>query len=439
MNNNLPPSNIEAEELILGGVLLDPMAIAKIIDSLAIEAFYVQAHRTIYQAMLSLHQQNQPTDLMFVSSYLQDHNLLTAIGGIVKLTQLLDRTVSAVNIDRFVKLVVEKWQRRKLISLCREIEAKAMDGTIAWDDLRQEADSKLTEAIADNSNAKGLKPISDFLPALWKELSEGKNPGTPTGLNYLDQCLGGGLRGGELIIVAARPSMGKTYVGQFLARIFAEQKPVAFFSMEMDAYSIVKRFWATEANIPQSALVSNAVSSEYAQALATSTAQLTNLKIHIDDTPGSQISPAYIDSQCNRLKRSHGDLGCVVVDYLQLIGDQGSNNRTGELGRYSSALKSLSKTFNCPVIALSQLNRGVEGRNDKRPVMSDIRSSGAIEQDADVVIMLYRDEYYNPNTNDQGILELIIPKNRLGKAGVTAKAEFDPSIGTIKNYISYAL
>jgi replicative DNA helicase len=165
---------------------------------------------------------------------------------------------------------------------------------------------------------------------------------------------------------------------------------------------------------------------------------LSALKIFIDDTPGSAVTVAHIESECHKLKRQHGDLGCVVVDYLQLIGDQGSSNRVGELGRYSSALKSISKTFNCPVIALSQLSRGVESRNDKRPVMSDIRSSGAIEQDADVVIMLYRDEYYHPDTRDEGVLELIIAKNRHGKSGVTAKANFDPSVGTITNFVNYS-
>lgn len=233
--------------------------------------------------------------------------------------------------------------------------------------------------------------------------------------------------------------MGKTFVAQFFARLLAEKAPIALFSLEMSAESIVKRFWATEAGLPQTWLTTNSISAEHIQNLTQGCANLSSLPIYIDDTPGDLVSVPYLQSECHKIYRQHQKLGCVVVDYLQLIGDQGSGNRVNELGRYSSALKSLSKTFDCPVIALSQLSRGVESRNDKRPIMSDIRQSGAIEQDADIIVMLYRDEYYNSDTTDQGVLELIIAKNRHGNAGVTAKAEFDPTVGTITNYVSYAL
>lgn len=433
----IPPHNIEAEEAIIGGILVDNAAIARVGD-LEPEHFYVQAHQKIWKAIKHLSAEDVPTDLIHVCQAFTDEEF-NRIGGVVKLTTLMDCTLSAVNVDRYAALVKQKWQRRQLIKSCQELIAQSYDQTVEWEAIKTDADNKLTACIADTTNARGLRHIGEFIPEIWNELESGKNPATPTGLNYLDQCLGGGIRGGELIVLAARPSMGKTFVAQFLARLVADQAPVAFFSCEMDAKSIVKRFWATEAGIAQTCLTANAIAPNQADALVEGLSALNTRPIYIDDTPGSLVTVPYLQSECHRLYRQHNSLGLVVVDYLQLIGDQGSANRVGELGRYSSALKSLAKQFNCPVIALSQLSRGVESRNDKRPVMSDIRSSGAIEQDADVILMLYRDEYYNQNTDDAGILELIVAKNRHGASGVTAKANFDPSVGTITNFVNYSM
>jgi replicative DNA helicase len=432
---NIPPHNIDAETAILGSVLNDNNAIAKV--TLDPSEFYVPANQKIFRAMVQLSATSQPIDFLTLSDVLGDQ--LTAVGGVPKLVELASTTVGSANIDRYAAIVHQKWQRRKLISVCQDLIGDAYDPAVEWEDLRTKAEADLTTAITDQTTTKGLRHISEFLPAIWQQLEEGKNPAVPTGLRYFDQCLDGGLRGGELIVVAGRPAMGKTFVAQFAARILANEGPVAVFSLEMSAESIAKRFWATEAGLPQSWLTTNCVDPNYVNQLASGATQLTELPIFIDDTPGDLVSIPYLQSECHKIYRQHQKIGCVVVDYLQLIGDQSSGNRVGELGRYSAALKSLSKTFDCPVIALSQLSRGVEGRNDKRPVMSDIRSSGAIEQDADVIVMLYRDEYYNPNTTDPGILELIIAKNRHGSAGVTAKAEFDPTVGTISNYVSYAL
>jgi len=432
---NIPPHNIEAEEAILGGIVNDNAAISKV--NLDPSELYVPAHQKIFRAMVELSNSSLPIDFLTLSDSLGDQ--LTAIGGVPKLVTLASLTVGTANIDRYAAIVHQKWQRRKLISVCQELISDAYDPAIEWDDLRTKAEGDLTTAITDQTTTKGLVHISEFMPRIWRELEEGVNPATPTGLRYFDQCLGGGLRGGELIVVAGRPSMGKTFVAQFFARLLAEKAPIALFSLEMSAESIVKRFWATEAGLPQTWLTTNSISAEHIQNLTQGCANLSSLPIYIDDTPGDLVSVPYLQSECHKIYRQHQKLGCVVVDYLQLIGDQGSGNRVNELGRYSSALKSLSKTFDCPVIALSQLSRGVESRNDKRPIMSDIRQSGAIEQDADIIVMLYRDEYYNSDTTDQGVLELIIAKNRHGNAGVTAKAEFDPTVGTITNYVSYAL
>ena len=431
--HNIPPHNLEAEEAILGGILVDNAAIARI--GILPEEFYAPAHGKIYAKMLELSAKSQPIDFLTLSDAFGEQ--LTAIGGMAKLVSLGNASLSAVNIDRYAAIVHQKYQRRKLISVCQSLVSDAYDPAIEWDDLKTKAEGGLTEAIADTTTTKGLKHISEFLPQIWNELEQGKSPAIPTGLNYLDQCLDGGLRGGELIVLAGRPSMGKTFVAQLISRVLSNQGPVAMFSMEMSADSITRRYWAAESKLPQSWLTTNSIDPKAINDLALGAAELSALPIYIDDTPGDAVTVPYLQSECHKIYRQHKKMGCIVVDYLQLIGDQGSNNRVGELGRYSSALKSLAKTFNCPVIALSQLSRGVEGRNDKRPMMSDIRSSGAIEQDADKIIALYRDEYYNPNTTDQGVLELIISKNRIGKSGLTAKANFDPSIGTITNYTNY--
>ena len=431
--NRTPPHNIEAEEAILGGILLDPPAIAKV--TIPTECFYVAAHQTIFAAMQKLSVEQKPVDLIHLTESLGDD--LTAIGGIAKLIALSDAAVSTINIDRYAELVRQKWQRRKLIKVLNELLEQSYDPACTWDELKNKAENDLTTAVSSSSNGdRGLVHVSETLLEIYNQLESGTNPGISTQLGYFDQCLGGGMRGGELIVVAGRPAMGKSFVATYLTRTFADHGPVALFSLEMDRASIVKRLASAEAGLKQSWLTANALPPDKITTFLDAYSRMAALPIYVDDIPGSECSPAWLQSECNRIYRKHEKLSLIVVDYLQLIGDQGSANRVNELGRYTSALKSLAKRFDCPVIALSQLSRGVESRNDKRPIMSDIRSSGAIEQDADVIVMLYRDEYYKPDTPDQGILELILAKNRHGKCA-TAKAEFDPEIGTIKPYQNY--
>jgi len=431
--NRTPPHNIEAEEAILGGILLDPPAIAKV--TIPTESFYIQAHQTIFAAMQKLSAEQKPVDLIHLTESLGDD--LTAIGGIAKLISLSDAAVSTINIDRYAELVRQKWQRRKLIKVLNELLEQSYDPACTWDELKNKAENDLTTAVSSSSNGdRGLVHVSETLLEIYNQLEKGTNPGVSTELGFFDQCLGGGMRGGELIVVAGRPAMGKSFVATYLTRTFANHGPVALFSLEMDRTSIVKRLASAEAGLKQSWLTANALPPDKITTFLDAYSRMAALPIYVDDIPGSECSPAWLQSECNRIYRKHEKLSLIVVDYLQLIGDQGSANRVNELGRYTSALKSLAKRFDCPVIALSQLSRGVESRNDKRPIMSDIRSSGAIEQDADVIVMLYRDEYYKPDTPDQGILELILAKNRHGKCA-TAKAEFDPEIGTIKPYQNY--
>lgn len=432
-----PPNALEAEETVLGAILANNNCLAQV--TIPPEAFYSPAHQHVFRAMQRLEQKSMAIDALSVANELGAD--LEKIGGIPAILNLMEATVSTATIDLQAAIIRQKWQRRKLINLCHKLIDHAYDPATDWDEIRKQAESELTEVVSTTAPRRGLTAIAELLPQVLEQLSQGVNPAIPTQLPILDQFLGGGLRGGELIVVAGRPGMGKTFVANYVSRIMAEQGPVAFFSMEMDSLSIVRRLWATEANIRQTWLTANSIPDDkVATLVGQPLGTLSALPIHLDDLPGSEITMPYIRSQCHRLYRQHEKLSLIVVDYLQLIGDQGSANRVGELGRYSAGLKSLAKEFDCPVLALSQLSRGVEGRNDKRPVMSDIRSSGAIEQDADVILMLYRDEYYNSeDTTDPGILEIIVAKNRHGNAGVTAKAEFDPTTGTIAPYVNYTI
>lgn len=430
----VPPHSIEIEQWLIGAVLFEGEQALDRLDGLPVEAFYHGHFRAIYASALKLRERREPVDLMTVSMALGPEKL-QAVGGIPALTECLLEVVSTVNLEIYASAVSDNHKRRQLISALTTALEGAYDPSLPLEDLQTQLETGLTSAL-NQTQKGGLRHISEILPKVFAELESGKSPAQPTGINYLDQCLNGGFRPGELILIAARPSMGKSFVGAYAARTLAESAPVALFSLEMDAAQIVRRMLASESKIKQAALNANKIAAGEMDSLFGAYAALESLPIYVDDTPGSQLSINRLVSECHRVYRKHGALGLVVVDYLQLIGDQAAGNRVAELGKYSSALKSLAKELSCPVVALSQLSRSVESRNDKRPVMSDIRDSGCLEQDADVIVFLYRDEYYNPSTPDQGILEFIIRKNRSGPTG-TARAVFDAEIGTIENYKDY--
>jgi replicative DNA helicase len=431
------PSNLEAEETIAGCLLLEPTAMETLNEvGLTSEAFYLRKTRIIFEAAQWLHSRQQHCDLLTISSRLSDTGQLEAIGGLEYLALCAEGTVSAVNLDRYADLVLRKWKRRELIKALDKALEDAYDPVVEDEEVWNNLETFVTETVTGRKN-KGLKHISDILPEIWQDLESGKEPGISLGLNYLDQCLGGGLLPGELYVIAGRPGMGKTTVGQFVARAIARyQMPVAFFSAEMEEKQVVLRMLATEAQINHTALIANRFPNESAQALTDAYVELADLPLYFDDTPGDQITMRHIGAQCTRIYRKHGSLGLIILDYLQLIGDQAAGNRVNEIGKYTAQLKSFAKQFHCPVIALSQLSRGVESRNDKRPVMSDLRDSGCVEQDAGVILFLYRDEYYHPDTPDQGILEILIRKNRHGPTG-TAKTLFTPETGKIANFKTY--
>ncbi len=433
-SDRLPPQNIEAEEAILGGILLDPEAISRVSDRLLPEAFYISAHKDIYQAAVRLHAQGKPTDLLSVTSWLTDHDLLARIGGRNKLATLVDRTVSAVNIDGLAGLVMEKYLRRQLIKAGNEIVHLGYETETELPTVLDQAEQKVF-GVTQERPQSGLVHISDTLINNFQDIEDRNQgialPGIPCGFYDLD-AMTSGFQRSDLIIVAGRPSMGKTAFCLNLAHnIAASYKlPVAFFSLEMSKEQLTQRLLASEAQIESSYLRTGRLSQTQWEPLSRAIGILSEMPIYIDDTPN--ITVTQMRSQSRRLQAEIGtELGLIVIDYLQLM-EGGGDNRVQELSKITRQLKGLARELSVPVIALSQLSRGVEARTNKRPMLSDLRESGSIEQDADLVIMLYRDEYYSPDTPDRGIAEVIIAKHRNGPTG-TAKLLFNPQFTKFQN------
>ncbi|MEH2232734.1 MAG: replicative DNA helicase [Nostoc sp.] len=430
----LPPQNIEAEEAILGGILLDPEAISRVSDRLLPEAFYISAHKDIYQAAVRLHTQGKATDLLSVTSWLTDNEMLARIGGRNKLATLVDRTVSAVNIDALAGLVMDKYLRRQLIKAGNEIVHLGYETETELPQVLDRAEQKVFSVTQERPQS-GLVHISDTLINNFQDIEDRNQgialPGIPCGFYDLD-AMTSGFQRSDLIIIAGRPSMGKTAFCLNLAHnIAASYKlPVAFFSLEMSKEQLTQRLLASEAQIESSYLRTGRLSQTQWEPLSRAIGILSEMPIYIDDTPN--ITVTQMRSQSRRLQAEIGtELGLIVIDYLQLMEGAG-DNRVQELSKITRQLKGLARELSVPVIALSQLSRGVEARTNKRPMLSDLRESGSIEQDADLVIMLYRDEYYSPDTPDRGIAEVIIAKHRNGPTG-TAKLLFNPQFTKFQN------
>jgi replicative DNA helicase len=435
-DNNLPPTNIEAEEAILGGILLDPKAITIVADILVVSAFSVSSHQQIYKAALELHHKDKQVDLMTVSTWLSDHKLLEKVGGIAKLTQLLNRTVSAVNIDRYSLLALDKYQRRRLIAAGHEIVDLGYDTATELETVFDQAESKIFDLTTDKKNKFTTESINDCLADIFNELEQGSLPLYPTGLTDLDSLIGG-LSKQDLIIVAARPSMGKSWFACYLANYIAsnEKKPVVFFSAEMSRKQLTKRFLAIHTGIDSQRLMNNVIYKDEMETLVQGIGTLAELPIEINDTPAEQLTPAKIRSELRRIQSKRGELGLVVLDYIQKLGDRAAGNRAQVIGKYSGACKDIAKQFNVPFVVLAQINRGVESQSNKRPNIASLKDSGDIEQDGDLLLMLYRDEYYKSDTEDNGVMEVIVGKNRNGATG-TCKVLFDPSVGAFCDYTS---
>ena len=437
VSDRLPPQNVEAEEAILGGILLDPEAIGRVMEILSPEAFYIATHRDIYRAALDLHSRGQPTDLITVTLWLRDHNKLDRVGGQVRLAQLVDRTVSAANIDQYATLVMDKYTRRTLIQAGGEIAQLGYDTTIPLENVLDQAEQKLF-GITQVRPQGGLTPTADILIDTFSEIEQRSLgvvlPGVPCGFYDLD-AMTQGFQRSDLIIAAGRPSMGKTsFVLNMARNIAALQKlPVAIYSLEMSKLQLVYRLLSSEVEMESSRLRTGRIAQNEWEKLGHAISMLSQMPIFIDDTPN--ISVTEMRSKCRRLQAEQGGaLGLILIDYLQLM-EGGSDNRVQELSKITRSLKGLARELNAPIIALSQLSRGVESRTNKRTMMSDLRESGSIEQDADLIMMLYREEYYEPDTPDRGIAEVIVTKHRNGPTG-TVKLLFEPQFTRFRNLAS---
>ncbi|NBD14991.1 MAG: replicative DNA helicase [Cyanobacteria bacterium] len=386
-DQSLPPQNVEAEESILGGILLDPEAIARVAEILPAEAFYLQAHQTIYRGAIALQTQGKPTDLMNLSTWLADQELLDKVGGKAKLAQLADRTVSAVNIDGYAQLVLDKYLRRQLINAGHKIVQFGFDTTEALNTILDRAEQSIF-AITQERPQSGLVPLSETLIETYDQIEglyyQEQLPGLKSSFYDLDSMTSG-LQPSDLIILAGRPSMGKTAFGLNIARNIAGtyQAPVALFSLEMSKEQLSQRLLASEAKIESNRLRSGRLSQQDYQKLSSAIGTLSEVPIFIDDT--ATLTVMEMRSQARRLQAEHGQLGLVLLDYLQLM-EGGGDNRVQELSRITRSLKTLARELKAPVIALSQLSRGVEQRTNKRPMLSDLRESGCLSGDTLVTL-----------------------------------------------------
>lgn len=422
----LPPQNIDAEESILGGILLDAEAMGRVADLLSPEAFYLSTHRHIFEAMVDLSRRGNPTDLVTVTAWLRDRDLLDKVGGPQKLTELLDRTVSAVNIDRYASLVAEKYVRRKLIAVGGDIAQLAFDNRQELGQILDAAEQKLFN-VTQSDIKQDLVSAEEVLSETFLELESRSMDASVPGLTcdfYDLDTMTQGFQRSDLVIVAGRPSMGKTSFVLNVARNLAEinNLPVAIFSLEMSKEQLVYRLLSSEAQIETGRLRSGRIGEhEWAQ-IGSAISRLSTLKVFIDDTPNITVNE--MRSKCRRLQaESGGALGMVILDYLQLM-EGGGDNRVQELSKITRSLKGLARELNVPVLALSQLSRGVESRTDKRPVMSDLRECVT----GDTLVCL-ADGRRTPIAELVGQTPTVISMNVQGKL-VSATAEVVWEVGT---------
>jgi replicative DNA helicase len=428
----VPPHSIEAESSVLGGLLLDNGAWDRVGDLLVDNDFYRHEHKLIYAAIGALINASKPADVITVNEQLQNQGKADEMGGLGYLNSLAQYVPSASNIRRYAEIVRERSILRKLVSASDEIATNAFNPQgKAIDRILDEAEQKIFNIGEEGSRMKqGFQSMDTLVVELLDRVQEmADNPnditGVPTGFYDLDRMTSG-LQPGDMVVLAARPSMGKTAFAINIAEHVAlnEGLPVAVFSMEMGASQLAVRVVGSIGRIDQGHLRTGKLNDDEWPRLTEAIEKLRTVSLHIDETPG--LTPSELRANARRLARQCGKLGLIVVDYLQLMsgsGGSGGDNRATELGEISRGLKMLAKELQCPVIALSQLNRSVEQRTDKRPMMSDLRESGAIEQDADIIMFIYRDDYYNKDSKEPGVAEIIIGKQRNGPTG-TVKLTF---------------
>ncbi|RUO28219.1 replicative DNA helicase [Aliidiomarina sanyensis] len=443
-----PPHSIEAEQSVLGGLMLDNQAWDNVAERVITDDFYLLSHRMIFAAMHRLSEQNKPIDLVTLTERLELTNELERVGGTAYLLEIQKNTPSSANINAYADIVRERALLREMIGVANEIAEAGYDTQgRPSKELLDFAESKVF-AIAEkrSSSSEGPQSLSGILDRTLDRIEYLANnatlngvTGVSTGFTDLDKKTAG-LQPSDLIIVAARPSMGKTTFAMNLVERAAlnEEKPVVVFSLEMPSEQIIMRMLASLSRVNQTSVRTGDLDDDdWARIGSAMTVLKEKGKLYIDDSSG--LTPTEVRSRARRIAKEHGGVSMVMVDYLQLMTVPGmSENRTLEIAEISRSLKALAKELKCPVVALSQLNRSLEQRSDKRPVNSDLRESGSIEQDADVIMFIYRDEVYHPESDDKGLAEIIIGKQRNGPIG-RIKLMFHGQYSRFDNYSGAAI
>ncbi|GIV69741.1 replicative DNA helicase [Caldilinea sp.] len=419
------PANLEAERAVLGSLLLDPDAIIKVANFLRPQDFYRERHAWLYEAMLALHERREPLDFVTVVDELERRGQLEEIGGPAYITDLIAGTPSAMYVDHYARIVERTALLRRLIAAAGQIAELAYDDSQDIEEVIDKAET-LIFGVSEALIHRDLTPIRSIMTQVVDRIDFlARNPntlmGVPTGFTFLDRLLGG-LQKSDLIILAARPAMGKTSLALNIAQNAAKRYAarVAIFSLEMSSEQLVQRLLSMETGIDSHRLRLGQVHDDEWPILIEAASMLANTAIFIDDTPAATVNE--IRTKCRRLYAEHG-LDLVLIDYMQLMSGQGGGreaNRQQEISYISRSLKGLARELNVPVIALSQLSRAVESRSDKRPMLSDLRESGSIEQDADVVMFIYREDYYIEDTDRQNIADVIVAKHRHGSTGTVS-------------------
>ena len=416
----IPLHSVEAEQSVLGSILLDKEAMISVSETLVPEDFYKEAHKVIYESMLKLYNSQSEIDLITLTDELRDQGYLDDIGGIAYITSLSTVVPTTSNIKYYVNIVKEKSISRQLISAANDIINLGYDGSAKVEYVLENAEKKIFD-ISQERATNDFQPINQVISealSMLEKLYEEKNDvtGLTTGFRDLNKKING-LQRSDLLLIAARPAMGKTAFALNLVQNAALKgdASVAVFSLEMSKEQLVQRMIASQSTVELKKIKTGTLADNDWPRITDGMAILSGAKIHIDDTPGIKISE--LRSKCRKLKIEKG-LDLVLIDYLQLMEGEGQNeSRQQEIAKISRSLKILAKELDCPVVALSQLSRAPEQRADHRPMLSDLRESGSIEQDADIVMFLYRDEYYNPDTEKKNIGEVIVAKNRHGETG----------------------
>jgi len=436
--DRVPPQNIDAERSTLGSMLLEKEAIEKGTEVLKPEDFYREAHRVIFEVITHLSNKGEPIDIITVSEELTRRNMLDKVGGIPYLTALANAVPTAANVEYYAKIVAEKSLLRSIISVATNIVGMGYEGAEEVNVILDEAEKQIFQ-VTQRRNTKGFVSLRNILIETFERIeklyeSKGGVTGLPTGFTDFNR-LTAGLQPSDLIILAARPSMGKTTFALNIAQSASVELkiPVVVFSLEMSKEQLALKLLCSEAGVDNQRIRTGTLMDTDWPRLSHALGSLSEASMFIDDTPG--ISALDIRARARRIKAEHG-LGLIVIDYLQLMqGKARSENRQQEVSEISRTLKSLARELNVPVVALSQLSRAVEQRTDKRPNLSDLRESGSLEQDADLVAFLYREDYYNPDTDKKNITELIIAKQRNGPVGTVEllfQKEFSKFVGLEK-------